>query len=224
MPRQCEALARALPAMTARVIKKLSTMSSPTIYFIRHGETAWNAAGRFQGTKDIPLNDLGRKQASHAGDVLGDLVARDGHVLDALTFVASPLIRARVTMELVREELALPPDGFTLDDRLREIAYGEWEGSTLPEMRASHPDLFAERERDKWHVSPPGGESYVSVTQRMRDWYGSLTADTVAVSHGGTARALMVAIGVASPEKAADLFIEQGAVYVFSNRQLAKYS
>ncbi|MBN8971194.1 MAG: histidine phosphatase family protein [Rhizobiales bacterium] len=199
-------------------------MSLPTIYFIRHGETAWNAAGRFQGSKDIPLNDLGRVQATHAGDVLGDLVARNGHALDDLAFVASPLMRARVTMELVRTELGLPPEGFALDDRLREIAYGEWEGSTLPEMRASHPDLFAERERDKWHVSPPGGESYVSVTQRMREWYDSLPGDTVAVSHGGTARALMVAIGVALPEKAADLFIEQGAVYVFRDGTLAKYS
>ncbi|MGB5901661.1 MAG: histidine phosphatase family protein [Xanthobacteraceae bacterium] len=199
-------------------------MSLPTIYFIRHGETAWNAAGRFQGSKDIPLNDLGRVQATHAGDVLGDLVARNGHALDDLAFVASPLMRARVTMELVRTELRLPPEGFALDDRLREIAYGEWEGSTLPEMRASHPDLFAERERDKWHVSPPGGESYVSVTQRMREWYDSLPGNTVAVSHGGTARALMVAIGVALPEKAADLFIEQGAVYVFRNGTLAKYS
>jgi len=199
-------------------------MSLPTIYFIRHGETAWNAAGRFQGSKDIPLNDLGRVQATHAGDVLGDLVARNGHALDDLAFVASPLMRARVTMELVRTELRLPPEGFALDDRLREIAYGEWEGSTLPEMRASHPDLFAERERDKWHVSPPGGESYVSVTQRMREWYDSLPGNTVAVSHGGTARALMVAIGVALPEKAADLFIEQGAVYVFRDGTLAKYS
>ncbi|MBN9000750.1 MAG: histidine phosphatase family protein [Rhizobiales bacterium] len=199
-------------------------MSLPTIYFIRHGETAWNAAGRFQGSKDIPLNDLGRVQATHAGDVLGDLVARNGHALDDLAFVASPLMRARVTMELVRTELGLPPEGFALDDRLREIAYGEWEGSTLPEMRASHPDLSAERERDKWHVSPPGGESYVSVTQRMREWYDSLPGDTVAVSHGGTARALMVAIGVALPEKAADLFIEQGAVYVFRDGTLAKYS
>ncbi len=198
-------------------------MSSPTIYFIRHGETAWNAAGRFQGTKDIPLNDRGRAQAAQAGVVLGELIARDAHAPARLSFVASPLIRARHTMELVRRELALPADGFALDDRLREIAYGVWEGSTLAEMRASHPDLFAERERDKWHVSPPGGESYVSVTQRMRGWYDQLTADTVAVSHGGTARALMVALGVATPETAADLFIEQGAVYVFSDGALAKY-
>ncbi|MCO5131048.1 MAG: histidine phosphatase family protein [Xanthobacteraceae bacterium] len=198
-------------------------MPSPTIYFIRHGETAWNAAGRFQGTQDIPLNDLGHAQATHAGGVLGELIARNGHAFDRLAFIASPLIRARRTMELVREALALPADGFVLDDRLREIAYGVWEGSTLSEMRASHPELFAMRERDKWNVSPPGGESYVAVTRRMRDWYRQLAADTVAVSHGGTARALMVALGVATPATAADLFIEQGAVYVFSDGALAKY-
>ncbi len=198
-------------------------MRPPTIYFIRHGETEWNAAGRFQGTKDIPLNALGRRQAAQAGGILGDLAARNGHRLDDLAFIASPLIRARHTMELVRQELALPSDGFALDDRLREIAYGVWEGSTLSEMRASHPELFARRQRDKWNVSPPGGESYVSVTQRMRDWYDQLTTDTVAVSHGGTARALMVALGVATPETAADLVITQGAVYVFSDGRLAKY-
>lgn len=199
-------------------------MPTPTIYYIRHGETAWNAAGRFQGSKDIPLNDLGREQAAHAGNILADLFVRDDRVIDALTFVASPLERARHTMELVRGELQLPPDQFALDDRLREIGYGHWEGSTLPQMRASHPELFASRELDKWGVPPPEGESYASVTLRMRDWYESLTADTVAVSHGGTARALMVAVGVATPASAADLTIEQGAVYVFSGGQLAKYS
>jgi len=199
-------------------------MSPPTVYFIRHGQTAWNAAGRFQGSKDIPLNDLGRAQAAQAGDILGELIARDGRAIDSLAFIASPLERARHTMELVRSRLDLPPQAFALDDRLREIGYGEWEGSTLPEMRASHPELFAQRERDKWSVSPPGGESYVEVTLRMRAWYGSLSGDTVAVAHGGTARALMVALEVATPAAAADLFIEQGAVYVFSDGRLAKYS
>ena len=53
-------------------------MSAPVIYYIRHGETSWNAEGRLQGTRDIPLNELGRRQAAHAGGVLADLLARDG--------------------------------------------------------------------------------------------------------------------------------------------------
>ena len=58
----------------------------------------------------------------------------------------------------------------------------------------------------------------------MSEWYHQLTGDTVAVAHGGTARALMVALGFETPESAADLMIEQGAVYVFGDGGLRKYS
>jgi probable phosphoglycerate mutase len=199
-------------------------MAAPTIYYIRHGETQWNAEGRLQGAQDIPLNDLGRKQAAHAGDILADLFARDGRDETSIAFVASPLGRARSTMELVRDTLGLAPADYSLDDRLREIGYGHWEGSTLAQMQASDPDVFAQRQADKWTVSPPGGESYASVQLRMRDWYDSLLADTVAVAHGGTARALMVALGIETPASAADLTIEQGAVYLFRDGGLSKYS
>ena len=199
-------------------------MPAPVIYYIRHGETSWNALGRLQGVQDIALNDLGRRQAAQAGNILGDLFARDGREQSSLDFVASPLIRARSTMELVRGELKLPQTDYVLDDRLREIGYGKWEGSTLPEMQVKDPDLYAKRQTEKWTVSPPGGESYVEVQARMQDWYASLRGDTVAVAHGGTARALMVALGIETPLSAADLTIEQGAVYVFRDGGLQKYS
>ena len=196
----------------------------PTIFYIRHGETEWNAEGRLQGNQDIPLNELGRRQAASAGNILADLFARDGRSETSLAFVASPLGRARLTMELVRGSLSLPPHDYAIDDRLREIAYGHWEGSTLAQMQALDPDVFAARQNDKWTVPPPGGESYASVQARMNDWYKALTADTVAVAHGGTARALMVALGIETPDSAADLTIEQGAVYVFGAGGLTKYS
>jgi len=199
-------------------------MPAPTIYYIRHGETEWNADGRLQGTRDIPLNDLGRKQAADAGSILADLFARDGRSEQSLAFVASPLGRARSTMELVRGALELPPADYSIDDRLREIGYGDWEGSTLRQMQASDPEVFAKRQADKWTVPPPGGESYAAVQIRMRDWYDSLLVDTVAVAHGGTARALMVALGIETSASAADLTIEQGAVYVFGDGGLTKCS
>lgn len=199
-------------------------MPAPVIYYIRHGETSWNAEGRLQGVQDIALNDLGRRQAAHAGTILADLFAHDGRDKSSLAFVASPLIRARATMELVRDTLQLPRDGYALDDRLREIGYGQWEGSTLPELQLRDPDLYARRLAEKWSVSPPGGESYIEVQARMQDWYASVAADTVAVAHGGTARALMVALGIETPISAADLTIEQGAVYVFRDGGLRKYS
>ncbi|QOZ24437.1 histidine phosphatase family protein [Bradyrhizobium sp. CCBAU 51753] len=199
-------------------------MPMPTIYYIRHGETSWNAEGRLQGVQDIALNELGRRQAAHAGRVLADLLARDRRDKARLVFVASPLIRARATMELVRGELDLPPGDYALDSRLREIGYGAWEGSTLAQAQAAEPALYARRQADKWTVSAPGGESYVEVQARMTDWHRSVTADTVTVAHGGTARALMVALGHETPVSAADLFIEQGAVYVFGEQGLRKYS
>lgn len=199
-------------------------MPVPTIYFLRHGETEWNALGRLQGTRDIPLNARGRGQAVHAAGVLADLFRHDGKDRAALPYVSSPLGRARQTMELVRGKLELPLADYSLDDRLREIGYGSWEGLTLAESQATDPEVYARRLADKWTVAPSGGETYAAVQLRMLDWYESLLVDTVAVAHGGTCRALMVALGLETPASAAELYIEQGAVYVFREGRLEKYS
>jgi broad specificity phosphatase PhoE len=198
-------------------------MPAPTIYFIRHGETQWNADGRLQGAQDTALNDLGRRQAGEAGHILADRLGRDGRDKAQIPFVSSPLMRARTTMELVRGTLQLPPHDYAIDDRLREIGYGRWEGSTLAEMQAADPVFFARRLADKWRVAPEGGETYEAVQQRMSDWYAHLTADIVVVAHGGTARALMVVLGFETPHSAADLPIAQGAVYVFGEGGLDRY-
>lgn len=196
----------------------------PTIYYVRHGKTEWNTLGRFQGLQDIPLNDLGRAEASKAGDILRELLVCEGRGPFALGFVSSPLIRARGTMELMRDALKLPSHDYSVDDRLREVGYGHWEGLTLAEMKAANSDVFAAREADKWNVAPPGGESYASATSRLRDWYHSLTSTTVAVAHSGTARALMVVLGLQTAQAAASLRIEQGAVYVFGEDGLVKHN
>jgi broad specificity phosphatase PhoE len=198
-------------------------MPRPVLYYIRHGETDWNALGKLQGTQDVPINERGRRQAADAGEILSGLLARDGRDKLTIPFVASPLGRARTTMELVRETLRLPPTAYAVDDRLREIGYGEWEGSTLAQAEARDAKLFAKRLADKWNVAAPGGESYAQVQMRVSAWYSDLTADTVAVAHGGTARALMVALGFETPQSAAELLIEQGAVYVFADGALTKY-
>ncbi|ABA03895.1 phosphoglycerate/bisphosphoglycerate mutase [Nitrobacter winogradskyi Nb-255] len=195
----------------------------PTIYYVRHGKTEWNALGRFQGLQDIPLNDLGRAEAVKAGDILRKLLAREGRDPFGLGFVTSPLIRARGTMELMRGALDLSPHDYSVDDRLREVGYGHWEGLTLAEMKAANPDVFAAREADKWSVAPPGGESYASATARLRDWYRSLRTSTVAVAHSGTARALMAVLGLQTAQAAASLRIEQGAVYVLGEGEMIKH-
>ena len=192
-------------------------MSAPVIYYIRHGETSWNAQGRLQGTQDIALNDLGRGKRlmpAMCSPIYWRAMAATSRRCRSLQARCS---RARVTMELVRGALKLPAETYALDDRLREIGYGVWEGSTLAEMQAADPELYARRLTAKWTMAPRGGETYAEVQARMRDWYDAVKGDTVAVAHGGTARALMVALGIETPASAADLLIEQGAVYVFGD-------
>jgi broad specificity phosphatase PhoE len=199
-------------------------MSRPFLYYIRHGETDWNVEGRLQGRQDIPLNARGRAQAGHCGAVLRDLFARDDIDPAGLDYVSSPLGRARQTMELARAAMGLAADGYGLVDELTEISFGAWESFTIAELRAREPARVAAREHDKWHFLPPGGENYETVAARMGAWYASLTRDTVATAHGGTARGLMAALGIAKPAAAPLIDIEQGVVYVFAGENLKRYA
>ena len=196
----------------------------PTVYYIRHGETDWNVAGRLQGRRDVPLNARGRAQGAHCGDILRDLLARGGRDAAALDYVSSPLGRACETMELARPPLGLPANGYRIEPRLAEIAFGDWEGFTIAQLYTRDPQRIAQREHDKWHFLPPGGESYEMVSLRMRDWYESLERDTVATAHGGTARGLMAVLGIAKPAAAPLIDIAQGEVYVFQGGKLSRYA
>lgn len=155
-----------------------------TIYFVRHGETDWNRAGRFQGHKDIPLNDLGRDQARRNGRSLKQNLP----TLD-LPFLASPMKRTSETMELIRGELGLPVSGYDTDDRLKEISFGEFEGLTADEIDAQRHEEITKRRIDKYNYIPPNGESYAMLTERVRGVVDSIKEDMVIVSHGGTSRA-----------------------------------
>ena len=186
------------------------------LILVRHGETDWNREGRLQGGQDIPLNALGRQQAAEAAGRLREL-APDFAGLD---YVGSPMQRARETMAILRRELGLPEAGFRIDERLRELTFGGWEGFTWREVRKSHRDLAQARERDKWSFVPPdGGESYGMLAERIRPVLEGLTGETVIVSHGGVARAVLALIGAVSPQKAAMADIWQGKLLVVSGHR-----
>ncbi len=103
-----------------------------------------------------------------------------------------------------------------------EIAYGEWEGLTLPEIEKRNTRVLSERERDKWDFAPPGGESYRELADRIGAWYRSLISDTVVAAHGGGVRALMAILKIASEEQATHAQIEQGVVYVFADCKMSR--
>ncbi len=158
------------------------------LYFIRHGETDWNAARRLQGQTDTTLNDVGRTQAHCHARVLLEGDPRIGR----FDFVASPLARARQTMELVRSSLGLAPSAYRIEPRLSEIHLGDWQGYTWDENRIRNTSSVAARDTDAWatRAPGPGGESYADLSARVLLWFGELTQDTVAVSHGGVQRCL----------------------------------
>jgi broad specificity phosphatase PhoE len=179
--------------------------------------------GRLQGRQDTPLNATGQQQAKRCGEILHDLFARDGCSAADYGYSSSPLARARATMDIVRATLALAPAGYRLDERLSEIAFGEWEGLTYNDILARDREIVETREHNKWLFRSPGGETYEEVARRVGAWYATLDRDTVVTAHGGTARALIAVLGVETPDEAVHHTIDQGIVYVFADRTITKY-
>jgi probable phosphoglycerate mutase len=158
-----------------------------TLYYVRHGETEWNRVQRYQGQRDIPLNDTGRSQARRNGSVLREL---GGTAIGSLDYVSSPLLRARETMQIVRDALMLPPHDYRTDARLAEIDYGHWAGQLWNDLPVTDADGFAARQADPWNWRPREGESYRMLSDRVAQWLGEVERDSVVVAHGGVSRVL----------------------------------
>jgi broad specificity phosphatase PhoE len=191
-------------------------MAPRLIYFIRHGETDWNAERRLQGQLDIPLNALGRRQSAHCAEVLRHLLAARNRTPEDFAFLSSPLRRARETMEIVRAGLRLAPQDYATDHRLLEMSFGRWEGLTFKEVKATGRGVLADRERDKWNFCPPEGESYAHLLARVQEWHGAAAGNVIVAAHGGVARVLRVLFGVHAKADAVLGTVEQGVVYELS--------
>lgn len=158
----------------------------PTIYFVRHGETDWNRDRRYQGQRDIPLNETGRAQARRNGRVLAEFLPE---VADA-RYIASPLQRTRETMEIMRAELGLPPEVYDTDLSLIELSYGKWEGTLQDNVAEHDPEGWTARMKDPFRWRPEAGESYADLFARVQSWAAAIEQECVVVSHGGVSRCL----------------------------------
>ena len=153
----------------------------------RHGRTAWNAGGRFQGQLDPPLDDEGRAQAARTALVLAGLLRGEDAVV-----VSSDLQRARDTAGALAPLLGV---AVQVDGRLREHGLGTWEGLTRDEVAERHPDQYAD-----WIAGRPvpgrGGEAQADVAARALAAVADLPPAGVAVlvTHGGTAGRLVEAL------------------------------
>ncbi|MDB5395631.1 MAG: histidine phosphatase super family protein [Rhodospirillales bacterium] len=190
---------------------------SRTLYFVRHGETDWNVQKRLLGHKDIPLNDNGRKEAADAGVCLRWLNA---NFVD-LDYTSGPLGRTRETMEIARATVGLDPIAYRVDERFKEVDFGEWEGLTWAQVRHTDPLRFQSREADLWGYPMPGGESYAMAAMRVSEALELITRDCVIVSHGGIARTILVLLGGVDVQAAPQLAIPQDKILVFRNGTFA---
>lgn len=119
-------------------------------------------------------------------------------------------------MRLIRTEMGLDPNAYETDDRLIELSFGDWQGSTLREIENREPRSIVAREAAKWMFRPPGAdaESYDMLAARVAPVLAALTAPTVLVAHGGTIRSFLKLYTGMEPSEAAhrpipqDQFIE----------------
>jgi alpha-ribazole phosphatase len=145
------------------------------IMLARHGETTWNKDRRFQGQLDVELNDTGREQARALAEASRD------HGFAAL--YTSPLVRARETAEIVGAALGLEA---RVDDRLKEVDVGDWEGRYKEELERDQPEAWAAFVRAGEDYRFPGGESLSEQQERV-------IAALVDITQAGDLPALVVA-------------------------------
>jgi probable phosphoglycerate mutase len=159
-----------------------------TLHLVRHGDTAQAAEGYFAGDIDPPLTERGRAQAQAVARVAATLGLEEVYV--------SPKARARQTAEPILSACSLP---LVVDDGLREIAYGAWEGRKESEVRASEPEAFSAWSQDPALVAPPGGESAFAIAARalpvlVRARREHPTGHVMFVSHKATIRVIVCAL------------------------------
>lgn len=142
------------------------------LLLVRHGQSTWNASGRWQGQEDPPLSDLGRLQAQHAAAAIG--------AIDAV--FSSTLERARHTAEILADALGIGP--VVELPGLRERHAGEWQGLTRDEIEAGWPGYLAD------HLRPPGWEDDDALHERAVEAVRAVAAavddgEALVVTHGG---------------------------------------
>ncbi len=155
------------------------------LLLIRHGQTLWNAELRYQGQTDVPLNELGRRQA----EALGRRLA--GETLHAV--YASDLQRA---VDTAAPLAAIHRLDIITEPRLRELNFGEWEGCTFEEIRQRAPAAYQAWLRTPEQFSAPGGETGAQLRTRVQAWLDEVRArhaeQTIAVvAHGGSLMTLL---------------------------------
>src|SRR3954470_20923837 len=159
-----------------------------TIHLARHGQTAYNQEGRFQGHLPVPLDATGREQAGALAEIAAGV--------ELVPMVCSPLRRARETADIVAARIGLEPSE---DARFAETDTGDWTGRSFAEIRAEDPEGFARFERSDPSFRYPGGESFAEQSDRVQAGLADLRAQddalpALVVCHRGVIRLALAAL------------------------------
>lgn len=176
--------------MTSPPSSKPSSRKNPSqtrLLLVRHGQTPWNAAGRWQGHADPGLTEVGRAQAIALAEELASRTLRPW-----LRLFVSDLSRAKETAEPIATALDVP---LLVDPRLRELDVGRWSGLTRAEIVASDRDRLLAFESGDLAVRPGGGESRLELAERARAFAREVASRypneaQIVVTHLGIIRAL----------------------------------
>ncbi len=156
------------------------------LYLIRHGHTSATDGGIAAGRTDVPLNAAGRKAVSALGNRLRALLTSAD-----VDWYASPLKRTRESAELLQAVIGAAP--ISLDERLVELDFGEWEGRAWEDIHRENPEAMSYWAEDWVNRAPPGGECFAEQQARCGQWLDDRLGnarDAIVVVHGGTIRAL----------------------------------
>lgn len=192
----------------------------PDFYFARHGQTDWNRERRYQGTRDIPLNATGQLQADSNGVLLRYLFEEDGADPASYHWYASPLSRARETMERMRAAFDIKLPEVRYDERLMEISFGKLEGLLHDDLELAHAVPPGMRDEKYWAFRPEEGENYDDLTHRLLDFAAELTDRSVIVAHGGVLRALRHLVEGADKAEVLNWDTPQGVIAHFSDGRM----
>lgn len=202
----------------------MTAVSWPDFYFARHGQTDWNKERRYQGSLDIPLNATGRKQADANGVLLRFLLEEAGTDPASLKWFASPLDRARETMERMRAAFSVPLPGVHYDQRLVEISFGALEGRLHDEVAREAAVAPGERDAGYWHFRPENGENYDDVADRLLAFAKELTHGSIIVAHGGILRVLRHIVEGADRKEVLNWAPPQGVIAHFVNGKMTLHA
>ncbi len=158
------------------------------IYLIRHGETEWNKQLRYQGQKDVPLNDEGHRQAM--------LLARFLEKENIEVIYSSPLLRARETAMVITSKRDIK---LQLEEGFLEINFGEWEGRRYTDLNEEQRQVAA-----CWYNTPesvciPGGEPFLAFRQRILNTYNHIIKTNKdknigIITHAGVIRVIISSV------------------------------